>query len=56
MKTNRELNTAHDQRQSQRVRPKRGNYNWEPLDSVIRLWAKASREHTTLQLETVDRI
>jgi hypothetical protein len=41
-KTNRELNQAHDQRVQARVRPAPKEYNWEPLDAVIRQWkAKA---------------
>jgi hypothetical protein len=56
MKTNREKNTAYDRSQRDRVRPKRGNYDWESLDAVIRLWAKDSRERSTLQFKTLDSI
>jgi hypothetical protein len=35
--TNREKNTAHDQRS--RVRPAPVNYNFADLDAVVRSWA-----------------
>jgi hypothetical protein len=42
MKTNKELNTAHDAKMQERMRPKQPEYNWEPLDAVIKQWkAKA---------------
>ena len=42
MKTNRELNTAHDAKQAERVRPKLGKYNFKPLEAVMRQWIKAN--------------
>ena len=42
MKTNRELNTEHDKKQAEKVRPKEVEYNWKPLQDVIHSWiAKA---------------
>ena len=38
MKTNRELNTAHEARTSDKIRPKEPEYNFEPLAQVIRQW------------------
>jgi hypothetical protein len=38
MKTNKELNTAHDKKQAERVRPSDTVYQWEALDKVIRQW------------------
>jgi len=39
MKTNKELNTEHDKREQERVRPKQPEYIWEPLEAVVRQWA-----------------
>ena len=44
MKTNKELNTEHDRRQRERVRPKQPEYNWEPLEAVIRAWKAKAHE------------
>ena len=42
MKTNKEKNLAHDAKMQERMRPKQPEYNWEPLDAVIKQWkAKA---------------
>jgi phosphoribosyl-dephospho-CoA transferase len=38
MKTNKELNQAHDAKQAERVRPAAKEYEWEALDQVIRQW------------------
>lgn len=38
MKTNRELNTEHERKELMRVRPKPIEYNWKPLEDVIRQW------------------
>jgi len=38
MKTNKELNQAHDAKQAERVRPAAKEYEWEALDKVIRQW------------------
>ena len=40
-KTNRELNQEHERRELMRVRPKQPNWNFEPLEQVIRQWVKA---------------
>jgi len=44
MKTNKELNTEYDKAQQDRVRPKQPEYNWEPLEAVIRQWILKSHE------------
>ena len=36
MKTNRELNTAYDTKQAEKVRPKEPFYNFKPLEDAIR--------------------
>lgn len=36
MKTNKELNTAHDARMAERMRPKQPEYNFKPLEDAIR--------------------
>ena len=41
MKTNKELNTEYDRRQTEKIRPKQPEWNWEPLDAVIRKWIQA---------------
>lgn len=43
MKTNKELNTAYDKAQRERVRPKQPSYNPKPLEDVIRQWIMASK-------------
>jgi hypothetical protein len=43
MKTNKELNTEFDTKQKERVRPKDPEYNWEPLEAVIRQWILNSK-------------
>ena len=43
MKTNKEKNLAHDARMQERVRPKQPEYNWEPLEAVIRQWILKSK-------------
>jgi hypothetical protein len=43
MKTNKELNTEFDNKQKERVRPKDPEYNWEPLEAVIRQWILNSK-------------
>ena len=42
-KTNREKNTAYDKSQVDRVRPKGPEYNWKPLEDVIRSWITKSK-------------
>jgi len=46
MKTNKELNTEYDQRQKERVRPKQPEYNFKPLEDVIRAWKARANEQT----------
>jgi hypothetical protein len=36
VKTNRELNTAYDTKQAEKVRPKEPFYNFKPLEDAIR--------------------
>jgi len=36
MKTNREKNTEHDNREV--IRPKTKHYEWKPLEQAIRRW------------------
>jgi len=43
MKTNKELNTAYDAKQTERVRPQESAYVWKPLEDVIRQWITASK-------------
>jgi hypothetical protein len=40
MKTNKELNTAHDAKQSERVRPKTPTYSFKELEAVVRAWVQ----------------
>ena len=44
MKTNKELNTAYDTKQNERVRPKTPEYIWEPLEQVIRQWVTKNEQ------------
>ena len=39
---NRQKNTAHDQRQSAKVRPSAPAYNFEDLERVVRGWVTGS--------------
>jgi len=43
MKTNRELNTAYDEKQKAKVRPKQPSFNPKPLEDVIRQWITNSK-------------
>jgi hypothetical protein len=43
MKTNKEKNLAHDAKMQERMRPKQPEYNWEPLEAVIRQWILNSK-------------
>lgn len=38
MKTNKQLNTAHDARMQDKIRPKQPMYDYKPLEAVIRQW------------------
>jgi hypothetical protein len=44
MKTNKEKNQEHDRRQQERVRPKEPEYNYKPLEDVIRKWVQAGQK------------
>ena len=43
MKTNRELNEAFDKKQTEKVRPKGSDYNFKPLEDVIRHWVTGNK-------------
>ena len=43
MKTNKEKNLAHDARMQARVRPKQPEFNYAPLEAVIRQWVLNSK-------------
>jgi hypothetical protein len=45
MKSNKEKNLAHDAKMQEQLRPKKKEYNFEPLEAVIRQWV-ASNEQT----------
>ena len=42
-KTNKELNQAHDQKQTDKVRPQQPVYNFKPLEEVVANWVKAGK-------------
>jgi hypothetical protein len=48
-KTNKEKNTAHDARMQERVRPKPVDFNWKPLEEVVRKWVKQNEQTWILQ-------
>jgi hypothetical protein len=48
MKTNKELNTAYDTKQNERVRPKTPEYIWEPIEQVIRQWVTKNEQTWTI--------
>jgi hypothetical protein len=43
MKTNKDLNTAHEAKQDTRVRPKGPVYDFTELDKVMRVWAQDTK-------------
>jgi hypothetical protein len=43
-KTNKELNTAHDARMQERVRPAPREYQWQELEKVIRQWVTKNEQ------------
>jgi hypothetical protein len=45
MKTNRELNTAHDAKMAERMRPKQPEYNFKPLEDAVRAMILNSKAH-----------
>ena len=46
MKTNQQKNKEHDQRQTDRIRPKDKEWDFEPLAKVIQQWKARSNEHS----------
>ena len=46
MKTNQQKNKEYDQKQTDRIRPKAKEWNFEPLEAVIRQWKARSNEHS----------
>lgn len=44
MKTNKEKNTAHDAKMTERVRPKPRDFDYKPLEAVIRQWVKQNEQ------------
>jgi hypothetical protein len=46
MKTNQQKNKEHDQRQTDRIRPKAKEWNFEPLEAVIKQWKERPNEPT----------
>jgi hypothetical protein len=42
MKTNKELNTEHDRRQMERVRPAPKPYDFKALEQVIKQWVTSN--------------
>jgi hypothetical protein len=43
MKTNKELNTAYDARQKEKVRPAQPVYEFKALEAVIRSWITGNK-------------
>jgi hypothetical protein len=43
-KTNKEKNQAHDAKMQERVRPKPVDFNWKPLEEVVRKWVKQNEQ------------
>jgi hypothetical protein len=46
MKTNRELNQEHDQRQQAKIRPKQTEYQFEELQAIVNQWIRKGNEQT----------
>ena len=44
MKTNKELNQRHLEREQSKTRPRQPNYDWVSLDTVIRNWVRGVAE------------
>ena len=49
MKTNRQLNTEHDQREQDKVRPKQPTYNFKTLEEVVRKWVKQNEQRKVVR-------
>ena len=43
MKTNKEKNLEHDAKELAKIRPKSTDYNFQPLEAVIRQWILATK-------------
>ena len=43
MKTNKEKNQKFDAKQKERVRPKQPEFNYAPLEAVIRQWVTEAK-------------
>ena len=43
MKTNKEKNQEFDAKQKERVRPKQPEFNYAPLEAVVRQWVTGSK-------------
>jgi hypothetical protein len=46
MKTNKEKNLEYDAKAQARVRPAIKEYNWKPLEDVIKAWKERANEQT----------
>jgi hypothetical protein len=46
MKTNKEKNLEHDARMQAKIRPKPKEWNFEPLEAVIKQWKERAHEQT----------
>ena len=44
MKTNKELNTAHEAKLAGRIRPSKPAYDFKPLEAVIRQWVMSNEQ------------
>ena len=44
MKTNREKNTEYDAKAQASIGPKEPEYNWKPLEEVIRQWVTKNEQ------------
>jgi len=44
MKTNKEKNLAHDAKMQERMRPKPREFDYKPLEAVMRQWIKAHEQ------------
>jgi len=44
MKTNREKNTDYNTRVQDKIRPRQPEYNFKPLEDVIRQWVTANEQ------------
>jgi len=42
MKTNKELNTAHDAKMAEKIRPKQPAYDFTALEAVMKQWVRGN--------------